>query len=392
MKAKAILWSYVTYKGGLQAVKIYAYLDGKKRYLNTGVSIPPEFWDEKNGTVKKAYPLAAQMNALIRKKKLEIEEKLLSSDSIEAISPKAEKKRSFIEFASLYIEEIRSGLHNIRESTMKNYIYTLKKLRGYAEHKAMPDLYFDDITVHWYFDFSNYLKDYHRCARPGISKHIKIVKKLMGEATVRGLNHNSDFKNPAFKVHKDHSSNKIYLSKEEIDRIENIDLSDRPELQSEKDRFIIGYYLMMRWSDTVAVRRSNFWEENGNKFCTYKSLKEDIETTIPVKPSVWAILERYHFNLSGSTNKQANEKIKTIAALAGIMEEVAEGPRKGPKFMFIGTHTARRSAATNLMLSGASIKTIADLGGWKRIETLKLYLRASGLDTARMAAEMEFFQ
>ena len=58
----------------------------------------------------------------------------------------------------------------------------------------------------------------------------------------------------------------------------------------------------------------------------------------------------------------------------------------------VTTHTARRSAATNLRLQGASLKTIADLGGWKDVQSLQLYLRASGLDSARLARDLEFFK
>jgi len=83
--------------------------------------------------------------------------------------------------------------------------------------------------------------------------------------------------------------------------------------------------------------------------------------------------------------------LKTITALAGINEATLQDGRTLPKSQFVGTHTARRSAATNLYLGGASLKVIADLGGWENEETLRVYLRASGLETARLAGGMAFF-
>lgn len=56
----------------------------------------------------------------------------------------------------------------------------------------------------------------------------------------------------------------------------------------------------------------------------------------------------------------------------------------------VTTHTARRSGAANLHLQGASLKTIAGLGGWKDVHSLQLYLRASGLDSARLARNLDF--
>jgi site-specific recombinase XerD len=392
MKVKAILWSHACHQDGTADVKIYIYAQGKKKYLSAGVSVDPSFWDKKACAVKKTHPLSNQLNSLINRKKIELEEKLLAGGNLEALNPEVKKKESLINFAALFIKEVESGLHPIKPSTCKNYVYSLAKLKKYAQHKKMPDLMFEDITMEWYYEFSNYLKDHHNCNRPGISKHIKIVKKFLSEATNRGINQHLDFKKPGFKVFKEHNSNKIYLTADEVAKIEKLNLKDNLSLQKERDRFLVGYYCIMRWSDTVAIRRDNFFEQAGRKFLRYHSQKEDIETILPVKPIVWQIMERYEFNLSGSSNQQANQQIKMVGALAGIIEDTKEGPKKGPKFSFISTHTARRSGATNLVLGGASLKTVADLGGWKRIETLKLYLRASGIDTALMASDLEFFK
>ena len=62
------------------------------------------------------------------------------------------------------------------------------------------------------------------------------------------------------------------------------------------------------------------------------------------------------------------------------------------KWTFVRTHTARRSAATNLAMGGATLDFICKLGDWKKLETLKKYLLASGLDVAMVAAEYEFFR
>ena len=92
------------------------------------------------------------------------------------------------------------------------------------------------------------------------------------------------------------------------------------------------------------------------------------------------------------SNPQSNRDIKTICALARIDTEVTQGEERLPKWKFVTTHTARRSAATNLALQNVSVKIIADLGGWTDIRTLRIYLRASGLDSALVAKDLEFFK
>lgn len=78
--------------------------------------------------------------------------------------------------------------------------------------------------------------------------------------------------------------------------------------------------------------------------------------------------------------------------MARINMPVQENGVKGPKANFVRTHTARRSAATNLAMQGVPLDFIAKLGGWKKLEVLKKYLLASGLDVAKVVAEYEFFR
>jgi hypothetical protein len=51
------------------------------------------------------------------------------------------------------------------------------------------------------------------------------------------------------------ASSKIYLTTDEIARLEQLDLSARPTLERERDRFLLAYYFVMRFSDVVRIRR-----------------------------------------------------------------------------------------------------------------------------------------
>lgn len=104
------------------------------------------------------------------------------------------------------------------------------------------------------------------------------------------------------------------------------------------------------------------------------------------------ILEKREFNLWGDTNQEANRKLKTIATLAGINTFVQKSERSGPKCLFVTTHTARRSAATNLALQGVNLEIISDLSGWEDVQTLRTYLRASGIESAVVAKDLAFFK
>lgn len=391
MKVKAVLWTYAPMTNGACDVKIYAFADGRKRYYSTGISVQPEHWDTAKAAVRKSCPGWQSMNAVIQKCILEATETILKKGRL----PDGQKRTengSFLRFAATYIDEVRKGLHPIKESTCRNYAYTLKRLEQYCAHVGAGDLGFDDITLDFYFRFSAFLCDHHGCNKPGISKHVKQIKKWMGEALSRKLHNNLDFRERAFRVYKHTSSNKIYLSAEEIAAIEQLELASMPALERERDRFLVSYYFLMRYSDSVRIRRDHFFQDGEAWYYRSIAQKTGKEIVLPVKPAALELLEKHNFNLSGDTNQEANRKLKMIASMAGINSVVQEGERTGPKCNFVCTHTARRSAATNLALQNTSLKLIADLGGWERVETLRLYLRASGIDSAKAAKDLPFFQ
>lgn len=147
----------------------------------------------------------------------------------------------------------------------------------------------------------------------------------------------------------------------------------------------------MRFSDEIRVGQVLIFSLNGKQFLRYQSEKTKITATLPLKQSALAILKKHNFKFSFSSNVQANRHLKTVAAMAGINTIVSQDGKNGPKSGFVTTHTARRSAATNLYLAGVSLKLIADLGGWTDLQSQRTYLRASGLDTAQVAVDLDFF-
>lgn len=94
--------------------------------------------------------------------------------------------------------------------------------------------------------------------------------------------------------------------------------------------------------------------------------KSEIECPLPVSQSAKALLQKRNFNFKGDAIQKANSKIKTIGSLAGIN--------------------------TVIRLGGVPLGDIMKLGGWKKLQTLQLYLRASGVDVARIAEGYDFFK
>lgn len=388
MRIKAVLWKYDPRQDGSCSIKIYANVNGKKKYFKTKLAVFPNEFDEKAGEVKRVHPSHSLYNSAIRTQIRTLEDHFLKGGDFNTL--KKGKPASLIPFLTEFIQDAEAGAIGITQSTTKNYKSTLTRLKQFSDLRNQ-EFTFNNVDLDFYDDFKRFLLNEGKCKIPGFNKHIKILKAIMRLALDKGLHNNTAFQHKLFKKITV-KTNKIFLTVEEIEQIENLDLFDRPGLARERDRFLVSYYFLTRYSDSIRIRREDFFKREEQFYLRYLQLKTNKECILPVKAKALRILESRGFDLSGDTNQEANRKLKSIAAMAGINTIVNEGDRSGPKSLFVTTHTARRSAATHLALQGVNLKIIADLGGWEKVETLKTYLRSSGLDSAEVAKDLDFFK
>ncbi len=277
MTIRAILWTYKSRQDGQCNVKIYVHTEGgNKKYFKTDIYVDPKDWDEKKGQVKKSNPIFQILNSKIQKELTEHARHFHTGGTFKGLN------NSLTELIKQYIKEVENGIHNIRISTTKNYQNTLKRLLEYAKLKGKSNILFDDIDLEFYYEFSNYLNQ-NGCTQPGTSKHLKTVKKFMNEGLVRGMHNNTKHKNPSFKIHRDPSSSKIFLTEEEIEKLVNLDLSGHPPLDRERDRFLISYWFLLRHSDSIKLREKNFFQNDGRHYYRDSAQKTDRELILPVK-------------------------------------------------------------------------------------------------------------
>ena len=280
MTVKAIIWTYKPKNDGSCNIKIYANIDGQKKYFKTKLSVDPSQFDSKKGLVKKSHPLYRAYNAQIKNKVLEIESHFVNGGSLRTIHQK--KSASFILFLQNFIHDTEDGLTGIEMSTCKTYKSLLTRLQQYCADHHISDLSFNDINLSFYEDFKRYLIGGGICKAPGFDKHVKGIKKIMRLGMDRELHNNTDFQHKLFKRIRV-KTNKIYLTDEEIRMIEELDLSEDESLNLEKDRFLISYYFLTRYSDSIRLRRKDFFERNAKHYLRYFQKKTNKECVVPVR-------------------------------------------------------------------------------------------------------------
>lgn len=380
MTVRAQLWKYKPRKDGSCNIKLYIQSDGKPRWKKTPFHCKPSEWDNRAGKIKPAVPLANKINAALAKLINEEKGKIIGSNS------------SLLELIEDYIEDCKSGRVDLRPGTWKKFITLRNHLGKYATRYELQDISFEDIDLTFYDSFTRHLRE-NGCGRSGVGGQIKVLKKFMHLGLDRNLHENRAFQTKSFVAEKVRPTNKIYLTPDEIQALTDLDLSSRPGLKRERDRFLVSYYLVLRYSDSIMINRGSIMHHGGHAYYQNTAVKTGTTSIVPIKPAALEIIKRNNYDLSGDTNQEANRKLKVLAAMANITQDMSK-PGEGyiPKSSLVTTHTARRSAATNLLLSGVPITEIMQLGGWKYETTLKQYLLAGGIKLAELSAGREFFR
>ncbi|MTB51919.1 tyrosine-type recombinase/integrase [Lewinella sp. W8] len=380
MTVRAQLWKYKPRKDGSCNIKIYIQSGKTKRWKKTPFYCKPSEWDSRAGKMKTSVPLANKINAALAKLVNEEKGKLIGSNS------------SLIELINRYIEDCKAGREDLRPGTWKKFITLRNHLNRYAVSKGLNDISFEDIDLTFYDAFTQHLRE-NGCGRAGVGGVIKVLKKFMHLGLDRGLHENRAFQTKSFVAEKVRPANKIYLTPDEIESLARLNLKGRPGLARERDRFLVSYYLVLRYSDSVLINRGSIINHDGTAYYQNTAVKTGTTSIVPIKPVALEIIKRNDYDLSGDTNQEANRKLKVLSAMAGINQDMSK-PGEGhlPKSALVTTHTARRSAATNLHLAGVPLSEIMQLGGWKYEATLKQYLLAGGIRLAELSAKRDFFQ
>lgn len=366
--------------------------DGTKRKtISTGITINTRNWDKENKTIKRKSDDGVYIGKLANMEKI-IGRLVKEADAdswglaelynqVGAAIGRDEKK----EDESVYLlpfyrywATTSFGRHNANR-------YTLLAYRKMAEFIGNRKVKFDDVDYKFFTSFLKWMKDdkgYNPNMQGSQTKHLKAV---MNEAYKRKLHTNIEFKSfdkPSQKV------DSVYLSMEEYDLLYNLDLTGTQEIA--RDLFLLGCYTALRVSDYSRLKPEDI--RDGFLYVEQKKTKQNV--VIPVHKRVKEIIEKYGGSPKLSEQK-LNLHIKDICKMAGITELI--GVRENgvytykEKCQLVSTHTARRSAATNMALNGTPLRDIMQITGHTSESNLLRYIRITNEQNARRLANNPFF-
>lgn len=230
-----------------------------------------------------------------------------------------------------------------------------------------------------------------------VGRFIKQLKAVLRAADSRGYPVNPAYKNIEFKGQVSEIDS-IYLTRAELEAMENVDLKDIEDgrnLELARDLFMIGVWTAQRVSDYNNIGPDNIHTvTDGNEefqTVTLHQQKTGRYVEIPCNSKLKAIFQKYPEGMPKLSDEKINLYIKEIGRMANIDEKIEIKENRGgkviktiyPKYLLIGTHTARRTGATLMYLDGMHIYDIMKITGHRSVATLEKYIRADKLEVAQ---------
>lgn len=337
------------------------------------------------------------------------------------------KKLSIIEFMDKFVEDIRTGGRqtdkglNYAPATVKSIKASVTLFKLYQKSKRRI-IKWDDIDMQFYYDYTAWLKKKDYSVNT-IGKNVKQLKALLAIALSEGHHTNVKYQDKKFKGTRIEVDS-IYLTKEDLEKFTSVDISNYGIGHDQaRDIFMVGVWTAQRVSDYNNISKDDIQTyqtrsivdepdpENPGKtiakivtrditVINVRQKKTDAKVTIPCSSALKKILEKYDYQLPHLEDQVINRYIKEIAEKAGLTEIIEIKETKGgtpklvkyKKYELIHTHTARRTGATLMYLSGMDIYDIMKITGHTSPSMLKKYIKADQLEVVdKIVAKYNYF-
>ena len=158
-----------------------------------------------------------------------------------------------------------------------------------------------------------------------------------------------------------------FLTDEERDRIEALELKEGRVIAAARDMFIFQCYTGMAYSDMMAFSVDRC-QRNGGVLCySAPRVKTGVWFYIQVLPKALAIAEKYGGRMPRVSNEVFNRKLKEIAKIAGIQKKLT-------------THVGRHTFATWALRNGVPMERVAKMLGHTKITQTQRYAKVLAMD------------
>lgn len=420
-----------TPKAEKSAIYIRCFLRGEKYRTSTKISIDPKLWNPNTQAVRdvRGFASAKVFNNRLREMRdaaEQVQDEVMTEPvmptvdefwnrffkKLDGVAPRVDM--TFTEYLGKYAER-RKTTHSC--NTAKQYTTAYNYLRAYEDHYHTK-VRFPDVNLKFYEQFRKWMlaRGYNLNTLGTVVKSFKVAYRDARD--VDGLHDLHETEKRGFSS-ANYAAKTIYLSLDELQRIADLEvtpdtlLATFPDLRTEdksmianlrrkaeslnviRNKFLLGAYTALRVSDFNHLRDVHI---DGDYF-RVTTQKTGALVVIPIHPVIRKMIDGGFDVSSPITDQKINKHIKEVARMAGITQMV-EGTKLVdhravvgfyPKCDIITTHTARRSAATNMFKAGIPAISIMKITGHTTEKAFMKYIKITAEENAELMAKNKFF-
>ncbi|MEP4532669.1 MAG: site-specific integrase [Cyclobacteriaceae bacterium] len=263
---------------------------------------------------------------------------------------------------------------NLSTGTIKTYKKTYNLVKDFVEKQYSPDLRLKRVDLAFIESFHRYMSDFVQKSGEKLKNNTKAKHHSRFRTfLIHSMNHDRIQANPYKKYKlKFEESDRIFLTREELERFETCDLGGNKSLERIRDVFIFSTYTGMRFGDAQKLKMSDLIKSNEKNYFCHKEQKTGKHAQLPILPRAQQIIDKYSDSPERSlgivlpkiSNQKCNTYLKVIANLAKIFEKS------------VSHHVARHTCATTILLeNGVPLEIVQAWLNHSNIRETMIYAR-----------------
>ncbi|PQJ79404.1 tyrosine-type recombinase/integrase [Polaribacter porphyrae] len=380
---------------------IYA---GERVKSTTKQKIKPRAWNQTAQCVRKNFTEYSDVQKELTRIKIVISETIQNlTNKYSSLPPKEELKRILVrkmfmedvildttslwDYFDYFISKLskrKNPITNrpIAKSTISAYNQTLQIIKSFEEETGNV-MSFLTLSNHTYDNLIEFLEEEEYSANT-IGKHIKNLKCVLNRAqTEDNIPISESYNSNYWKVFNiDKSPDEIvFLNEVELKQLEEMNLQKFSIADKARDIFLIGAWTGLRISDIIEIKKTNIDLEKG--VLKIRTAKSDSFVVVPMIKIIEDILIKHDFKAPKISRPVINKEIKVLcSSIESLNEEIFIVEQKGgkllknkfKKFERVGTHTGRRSFASNFYRQVYPAQQIMAATGHKKEKDFYKYI------------------
>lgn len=388
MKVAVVLYKSKTLSNGEHPLMLRVTKDGKRSYLSIEKSLLPKYWDAKEKKVTSKHPNYELINSIISKKIAEYEEVRLSlknekkdftSTSLIRRVEKPLKKSTVLSYYDEVIERLQFE-HKIGNANVyKDAQRAIKNFTG------KTDLTFSEIDYSFLIRFQSSLRQ-KGLKDNSISAYLRNLRALFNKAIKENRAKIEHYPFREFKISElSKETRKRAIEKEDIKKIEELDVEEGTSLFNAKLLFLFTYYgkginftdiAKLRWKDIVNDRVYYTRSKTG-KMIDFNLLEPNKKIIEYYRPKTFNTSSDYIFPILDKqihkTPQQIDNRIHKV--ITKINKDLKEIGKKIDLEFPLTTYVARHTFANVLKNSDVSTAIISEAMGHNSEAVTRTYLK-----------------